>query len=140
MAVMGSKWRGLSLRMIGGATLIVSLGIASMVAIAEARLRKQVSTVHGISPQVEPGLFMRVLNFLWQKGLYGYTHVWPVSTLLYFTSYVFLGFSCWLFIGFFFLYCCLENLVRKRVSGFNPGLMLPIFSVELIFLLLGNQN
>lgn len=77
MAVMGSKWRGLSLRMIGGATLIVSLGIASMVAIAEARLRKQVSSVHGISPQVEPGLFMRVLNFLWQKGLYGYTHVWP---------------------------------------------------------------
>jgi hypothetical protein len=140
MAVMGSKWRGLSLRMIGGATLIVSLGIASMVAIAEARLRKQVSSVHGISPQVEPGLFMRVLNFLWQKGLYGYTHVWPVSTLLYFTSYVFLGFSCWLFNGFFFLYCCLENLVRKRVSGFNPGLMLPIFSVELIFLLLGNQN
>jgi hypothetical protein len=56
-----------------------------MVAIAEARLRKQVSSVHGNSPQVEPGLFMRVLNFLWQKGLYGYTHVWPVSTLLYFS-------------------------------------------------------
>ncbi|KAG6780464.1 hypothetical protein POTOM_013324 [Populus tomentosa] len=77
MAVMGSRWWGLSLRMIGGATLIVSLGIASMVAIAEARLRKQVSSVHGISPRVEPGLLMRVLNFLWQKDLYGYTHVWP---------------------------------------------------------------
>lgn len=86
MAVMGSRWWSLSLRMIGGATLIVSLGIASMVAIAEARLRKQVLSVHGISPLIEPGLLMRVLNFLWQKDLYGYTHVWPVSPLLYFTS------------------------------------------------------
>ncbi|KAJ6415967.1 hypothetical protein OIU84_004709 [Salix udensis] len=67
MAVTGSKGWGLSLRLIG-ATLTASLSIASMVAITEARLKEQVSGVHAISPQVEPGLFMRVLNFLWQKG------------------------------------------------------------------------
>uniref|UniRef100_A0A6N2N2I5 Uncharacterized protein n=1 Tax=Salix viminalis TaxID=40686 RepID=A0A6N2N2I5_SALVM len=76
MAVTGSKGWGLSLRLIG-ATLTASLSIASMVSITEARLKEQVSGVHAISPQVEPGLFMRVLNFLWQKGEFGYTHVWP---------------------------------------------------------------
>lgn len=88
MAVTGSKGWGLSLRLIG-ATLTASLSIASMVAITEARLKEQVSGVHAISPQVEPGLFMRVLNFLWQKGEFGYTHVWPVSPRLYLTTYVF---------------------------------------------------
>ncbi|KAJ6696271.1 hypothetical protein OIU74_015210 [Salix koriyanagi] len=76
MAVNGSKGWGLSLRLIG-ATLTAFLGIASMVAITEARLKEQVSGVHAISPQAEPGLFMRVLNFLWRKGEFGYTHVWP---------------------------------------------------------------
>uniref|UniRef100_A0A6N2KFF4 Uncharacterized protein n=1 Tax=Salix viminalis TaxID=40686 RepID=A0A6N2KFF4_SALVM len=51
-----------------GSTLIGALDLASMVVIAEERLKQEVSsTEHKINPQVEPGLFVRLLSLFVAK-------------------------------------------------------------------------
>ncbi|KAF2323415.1 hypothetical protein GH714_035357 [Hevea brasiliensis] len=75
MAGIRSQWSGLSLRSVG-AICVCYLGVASMIFLAEARL-KQEGSLDNESEEDESGFLMRVLNFLWQKGQLGYTHVWP---------------------------------------------------------------
>ncbi|WCJ40771.1 Sulfite exporter TauE/SafE family protein [Euphorbia peplus] len=75
MGEIETKWKGLSrnLRSSSTAILICLIGVASMVIIAEARLKHQ-NLVE--SEDAEP-VFMRNLNMLLQKGGLSYTHVWP---------------------------------------------------------------
>ncbi|KAG8656392.1 hypothetical protein MANES_04G128800v8 [Manihot esculenta] len=75
MAGFGSPWSGLSLRS-AGAICIFFLGVASMIVVAEARLKQEVLRDNE-NEEVETGCFTRSFNFLWQKGQLGYTHVWP---------------------------------------------------------------
>lgn len=97
MAGFGSPWSGLSLRS-AGAICIFFLGVASMIVVAEARLKQEVLRDNE-NEEVETGCFTRSFNFLWQKGQLGYTHVWPVSPLLNPCSF----FSFILFISVCFL-------------------------------------
>lgn len=82
MAEIGLQWKGLTLNFRSlRPILIFSIGVALMVVIAEARL-KQEALVEKQSQESELELgFVRFLNFLWQKGRLGYTHVWPVSLI-----------------------------------------------------------
>lgn len=75
MAGIGLQWWGLNFRSIG-AIFICFLGVASIIIIAEVRL-KQEGSGDNESEQVESSLMMKVVNFLWQKGQLGYTHTWP---------------------------------------------------------------
>ena len=78
-----SEWRSLkSVRR----SLICFIGVvvASMIVIADARQRQEGSRDKNESEDVESaGFLMDVVNFLWQKGRLGYTHVWPVSMILF---------------------------------------------------------
>lgn len=107
MAGFGSPWSGLSLRS-AGAICIFFLGVASMIVVAEARLKQEVLRDNE-NEEVETGCFTRSFNFLWQKGQLGYTHVWPVSPLLNPCSFFLL--SC------LFLFVSSENTEQARKMG-----------------------
>ncbi|EEF46455.1 sulfite exporter TauE/SafE family protein 3 [Ricinus communis] len=75
MAMIGSEWKSLSLRYVK-ASLICFIGVVSMTIVSEARQQQEGSSDRN-SEDVESAFLMRVVNFLWQKGQLGYTHVWP---------------------------------------------------------------
>ncbi|XP_065866992.1 sulfite exporter TauE/SafE family protein 3-like [Euphorbia lathyris] len=81
MAEIGSHWKGFSMSLRSSrAILICFVAVASMVMIAEARLKQQQVIVENYESEEAESGFIRLLNFLWQKGRLGYTHVWPELT------------------------------------------------------------
>ncbi|XP_037493457.1 sulfite exporter TauE/SafE family protein 3-like [Jatropha curcas] len=75
MAGVRLQWWGLNFRSLG-AVFICFLGVASIIVVAETRLNRE-GLVANESEEVESGFMLRVINFLWQEGQLGYTHVWP---------------------------------------------------------------
>ncbi|WCJ40769.1 Sulfite exporter TauE/SafE family protein [Euphorbia peplus] len=80
MAELGWQWKVLSTNLRSSRAIFIwVLGVASMVIIAEARLKQEVLVENYENEEAQSG-FVRLLNFLWQKGRLGYTHVWPELT------------------------------------------------------------
>ncbi|XP_065867309.1 sulfite exporter TauE/SafE family protein 3-like [Euphorbia lathyris] len=78
MSSLSRQWKGLRS---SRAILICFLGVASMVIIADGRLKqKEVLVENYKSEEEDESEFIRLLNLLWQKGGWGYTHVWPELT------------------------------------------------------------
>ena len=71
----GSEWwRSRLIEMV----LIGFLLIAPVLVSAKGSVELEDSR-NNVKEEVETGFVMKVLNFLWQQGRLGYTHVWPVS-------------------------------------------------------------
>lgn len=122
-----------------GSTLIGALDLASMLVIAEERLKQKVSsTEHEISPEVEPGLFVRLLSlFLAKRTIWWiYTRLAGKSTVVLF-NFVrgFFDSHAWFFLHFL-LCCCLEDLGKQCQDLTWVSCYYFVFH-ELIFLLLG---
>ncbi|WCJ40772.1 Sulfite exporter TauE/SafE family protein [Euphorbia peplus] len=80
MAEIGSQWQGLSMSLRSTrAIMICFLGVASMMMIAEARIKHEVLVENHESEETEFG-FIQVLDFLRQKSRLDYIHVWPELT------------------------------------------------------------
>jgi len=59
-----------SLLLVGSLLLFVS---------AEEEIQEKIAISEVPMEEVELSLLRKAINFLWQKGRMGYTHVWPVS-------------------------------------------------------------
>uniref|UniRef100_A0A5B7BRJ8 Sulfite exporter TauE/SafE family protein 3-like n=1 Tax=Davidia involucrata TaxID=16924 RepID=A0A5B7BRJ8_DAVIN len=76
MAEIGSK--GKVLRSITVIVIVIGvLVLASVSVSAEQSLKLDFSKNNGTTGPADSNYFTEVVNFLWQKGLLGYQHVWP---------------------------------------------------------------
>lgn len=81
MAGVESRWRNWKGKLLSE-ILVGFLVVASVFVVVEARMEQEVSSYNESKEVVESdGLMKKVLNFLWQEGKLGYTHVWPVSEI-----------------------------------------------------------
>lgn len=75
MARFRSEWRGSRLIEI----FAISFLMASLFVSTKGSLEQEASS-YSEKEEVESDYYvMKVLNFFWQPGRLGYTHVWPVS-------------------------------------------------------------
>lgn len=79
MAGVESRWTNWKGKLVSE-NFFCFLVVASVFVVVEARKEQQVSSYNEGKEVVEyDDLMKKVLNFFWQEGKLGYTHVWPVS-------------------------------------------------------------